>query len=209
LIEANVSLSTFEAGLSAHLGDGCAFLAVARPRFAKDAHGLATHAMRRKARPGILDSMNERCLRALQARRPTLTYQWEALLHAAPINSPLGHPDTLVHMMDQTLDQIFHELNHPSARKRQPGLPGDFCRCGHNPLVMYFTTAVFAFQTTLGQCADEEPVSREDAEEVKRTINRIARREIMTFCALCLRQAHVKPPPARSCALPENQTPTA
>lgn len=165
--------------------------------------------MRSGVKTGIVSRMNERCLRALQARRPTLTYQWEALLHAAPVISPLGHPDTLIHMMERTLDQIFHELSHPSARKRQPSLPDDFCRCGHNPLVMYFTTAVFAFQTTLGQCADEEPVSREDAEEVKRTINRIARREIMTFCALCLRQADAKPPAPRPCALPENQTPTA
>ena len=205
----NASLSTFEARLSAHLGDGCAFLVFGRCASAKDAHGLATHAMHTAENPGIVSRMNERCLRALQARRPTLNCQWEALLHAAPVISPLGHPDTLVHMMDRTLDQIFYELNHPSARKRQPGLPEGFCRCGHNPLVTYFTTAVLAFQTTLGQCADEEPVSREDADEVKRTINRIARREIMTFCALCLRQADAHPPASRPCALPENQTPTA
>jgi hypothetical protein len=204
----NTSLSTFEALLSAHLGDACAFFVFDGCAAAKDAYGLATHAMRRRTLMGILRRMNERCLRALQARRPSLNCQWEALLHAAPVISPLGHPDTLIHMMDRTLDQIFHELNHPSARKRQPGLPEGFCRCGHNPLVTYFTTAVLAFQTTLGQCADEEPVSREDADEVKRTINRIARREIMTFCALCLRQA-AHPAAPRPCALPENQTPTA
>ncbi|HEY9249456.1 MAG TPA: hypothetical protein VIO38_10005 [Rariglobus sp.] len=133
--------------------------------------------------------MNERCLCALQVRRATLHSQWAARLHATPFTSPLGHPDTLVHLIDRTLDQVFHELNHPSARRRQPALPADFCRCGQNPLVVYFNTAALAFQTTLAQCADEMPVSRDDVEEVNRTLTRIARREIMTFCALCQRRA--------------------
>lgn len=141
--------------------------------------------------------MTERCLRALQARRPTLHLQWEALLRVAPVNSPLGNPDTLVHMIERTLDQVFHELSHPSARRRQTALPAGFCRCGHNPLVAYFQTALMAFQTTLAQCADELPVSRDDADEVQRTLTRIARREIMTFCGLC--QRHVDTPENHSC----------
>lgn len=155
--------------------------------------------------------MNERCLRALLARRPTLLSQWATRLRAAPVKSPLGHPDTLVHMMDRTLDQVFRELGQPSsARKRQPGLPAGFCRCGHNPLVNYFATAVLAFQTTLAQCADEMPVTRDDVDAVKRTIARIARREITTLCALCLRQARDDPAaPARPCVSNEDQTPTA
>lgn len=154
--------------------------------------------------------MNERCLRALQERRSTLHCQWEALLRAAPYNTPLANPDTLVHLMDRTLDQVFHELNHPSARRRQPGLPRGFCRCGHNPLVTYFKTAGMAFQTTLAQCADEIPVSRDDVEEVTRTLSRIGRREIMTFCALCLRQADDPPRQTASpCESNDNQTPTA
>lgn len=173
-----------------------------------DAHGLATHAKPIVTRVGILKPMNERCLRALLARRTTLHFQWAERLRATPIKSPLGHPDTLIHLMDRTLDQIFHELTHPSARKRQPGLPSGFCRCGHNPLVNYFSTAVLAFQTSLAQCADELPVTRDDADEVNRTIARIARREIMTFCALCLRQADEKPEAPRPCALPDNQTAT-
>ncbi len=165
--------------------------------------------MRGASSAGILDRMNERCLHALQARRPTLHSRWAELLRAAPVNSPLAHPDTLIHMMGRTLDQVFHELSHPSARKRQPGLPEDFCRCGHNPLVTYFATASLAFQTTLAQCADEMPVSRDDADEVKRTLTRMARREIMTFCALCLRRADDPVKTPRPCASVENQTPTA
>jgi len=40
-------------------------------------------------------------------------------------------------------------------------------------------------QTTLAQCADETPITRDDVEAVNRTLTRLARREITTFCALC------------------------
>jgi hypothetical protein len=206
------TLTAFARSLCAQVGDGCAFLAVAARRSAKDAHALATHAMREKGDPGILILMNPRCLQALQARRPALQTQWAERLRAAPVTSPLANPETLIHLMDRTLDQVFFELGHPSAaRRRQPGLPRDFCRCGHNPLVMYFATAAQAFETTLAQCADEMPVTRDDADQVKSTLTRIARREIMTFCALCQRQADNPHPGAqpRACAgATENQTQT-
>ena len=139
--------------------------------------------------------MNERSLRALLSHRHTLHLGWAARLRAAPIKSALGHPDTLVHLMDRTLEQVFHELANPSSpRRRQPKLPESFCRCGHNPLVAYFATASLALQTTLAQCADETPITRDDVEAVNRTLTRIARREIMTFCALC--QRHEETPDA-------------
>ena len=132
--------------------------------------------------------MNERSLRALLAHRHSLHLGWAARLRAAPVKSALGHPDTLVHLMDRTLDQLFLELEKPaSPRRRQPHLPADFCRCGNNPMVAYFATASLALQTTLAQCADETPITRDDVEAVNRTLTRIARREIMTFCALCQR----------------------
>lgn len=148
--------------------------------------------MRGTAATCILKAMNERSLRALLAHRATLHSQWAARLRAAPVNSPLAHPDTLVHLMDRTLDQIFHELEHPAARRRQPSLPRGFCGCGQNPLVAYFQTAALAFQTTLAQCADETPISRDDVDDVNRTLTRIARGEIMTFCGLC-RRRHATP----------------
>lgn len=143
--------------------------------------------MRDTVGAGILSHMTERCLRALQVRRATLHLQWEERLRAAPFNSPLAHPDTLVHLIDRTLDEVFNDLLHPKVRRRQAPLPPDFCRCGFNPLITYFSTGALAFQTVLGQCADEVPVSRSDADEVKYTLTRISRREIMTFCALCQR----------------------
>ena len=160
--------------------------------------------MRLNGDVGILMIMNERSLRALQSHRHTLHLGWAMRLRAVPIKSPLGHPDTLVHLMDRTLDQVFLELANPaSPRRRQPKLSHDFCRCGHNPMVAYFATAALAFQTTLAQCADETPITRNDVEAVNRTLTRIARREIMTLCGLCQRHsAHPHPasdsPPSAS-----------
>lgn len=131
--------------------------------------------------------MNERSLRLLRAHRATLHSRWAARLRAAPVTSPLAHPDTLVHLMDRTLDQIFHELEHLTPRRRQSALPKGFCGCGQNPLIAYFATALPAFETALAQCADETPVTRGDVDDVKRTLARIARSEIMTFCGLCRR----------------------
>lgn len=143
--------------------------------------------MRPAANSGIVKRMNERSLRLLLAHRATLHSQWAARLRAVPFTSPLAHPDTLVHLMDRTLDQVFNELQHPAARRRQSALPKGFCGCGQNPLIAYFDTAVLAFETTLAQCADETPISRDDVDDVKRTLTRIARNEIMTFCGLCRR----------------------
>lgn len=160
--------------------------------------------MRGIALAGILERMNERSLRLLLAHRATFHSQWEARLRAAPVTTPLGHPDTLVHLMDRTIDQIFHDLQHPSPRRRQPALPKGFCGCGQNPLIAYFDTAALAIQTTLAQCADETPISRDDVDDVNRVLARIARNEILTFCGLCRRNhahragvdaPHTKPHP--------------
>ena len=142
--------------------------------------------------------MNEGLLRALKNRRTHLHEGWVQRLRAAPVNSPLAHPDTLIHLMNATLDQVFHELEIPSARKRQPAIPREVCHCGLNPLLMYFSTAALTFQHTLAQCSDEQPVSPADADLVERALTRVARREITVFCALC-RQNGALTPPARGC----------
>ncbi len=162
--------------------------------------------MRPNCDVGILMAMNERSLRALLAHRHTLFLGWAARLRAAPVKSPLGHPDTLVHLMDRTLDQVFQELANPaSPRRRQPKLSADFCRCGHNPMVAYFATAALAFQTTLAQCADETPITCDDVEAVNRALNRMARREIVTLCGLC--QRHDSHPHAASDGEPSTPHP--
>ena len=65
------------------------------------------------------------------------------MLRTEPINTPLGHPDSLVHLIDWTLDEIFTALTNPLARHRGTGTrfasnDRPECPCGRNPLLAYF-----------------------------------------------------------------------
>jgi hypothetical protein len=134
--------------------------------------------------------MNERLFRDLDARRPAIHENWVERLRAAPFGNALAHPETLIHMMNDSIEQVFREIAaRPSAaaRRRLAALPTGLCRCGMNPLLTYFSTGALAFQHTLAQCADAHPVALSDAEEVEGALIRVARREITVFCAMCRR----------------------
>ncbi len=148
--------------------------------------------------------MQDALLRALQAYRPTLRQRWEILLRARPATSPLANPDTLVHLMDWTLDCLFDELRGaPSRRRPAAGAPPP-CPCGLNPLIAYFETAGKAAEDTF--CNDIPDthrftvLEREAAlVELKGAIKGVARREIDSFCAVCLHSHRADTVPA-SCA---------
>lgn len=134
--------------------------------------------------------MDERSLSALQAYQPTLRAKWEARLRAAPVTSPLANPDALVHLMQWTLDQVFRELT-PVATRRKSGLPPrPPCPCGLNPLIAYFSTAKISLHEALEVCSGGSPINPVDAEEMEHALEIVARREIATFCALCLHNDH-------------------
>jgi len=140
--------------------------------------------------------MQDGLLRALLSHRPTLRQRWEILLRAERATSPLANPDSLVFLMDWTLDRLFEELrNAPSRRRRSlrqasatPETPP--CRCGLNPLIAYFKTAEKAIADTY--CHDVPDTNRLTAlereaalEELKLVLGSVARREIESFCAVC------------------------
>jgi hypothetical protein len=146
--------------------------------------------------------MHESFLRALQMHRPTLRARWEVLLRAEPINSPLGNPDALVHLMDWTLDRLFAEARRPRLRRQtsRSGL-GTHCPCQRNPLLAYFATAERALVETLFVVGREfqhlDVYAREiGLEELKLHLAAIARSEIDTLCTVC-QQAHAVP--AQAC----------
>lgn len=130
--------------------------------------------------------MDEHSLSSLQAYRPTLRAQWEVRLRAAPVTSPLANPDALVHLMEWTLDQVFRELAAKHPRRKSPRQPRPPCPCGLNPLIAYFTTAKISLHEALAVCAGGKPIDPADAEEMEHALEIVARREIETFCALCL-----------------------
>jgi hypothetical protein len=148
--------------------------------------------------------MEENALNALRSMRPLLRKRWEALLRAEPVTSPLANPDSLVYLMDWTLDRVFDELRMASKRRRhkqRPAMaapPASHCECGKNPLLAYFSTAerslleaVFLADSPLPAMS---PGSREAcASELKMALSVIAGAEIETFCAVCLHRHCTQP----------------
>ena len=142
--------------------------------------------------------MHESFLRTLQSHRPTLRERWETLLRAERASSPLANPDSLIYLMDWTLDRLFEELRRPVLHRRGSSLNTPSrnrdCECGMNPLLAYFATAEQAMIETLF-IADENsfglsPLERTAGlEELKRAFHEVAKHEIEAFCSVCQHQA--------------------
>lgn len=142
--------------------------------------------------------MDEPFLRALDMHRLTLRARWEALLRAEPVNSPLGNPNSLVHLMDWTLDRLFAEARRPRLRRQtsRRGL-GLHCPGQRNPLLAYFATAERALVETLFVVGRElqhlDVYARKiGLEELKLHLAAIARCEIDPLCTV-YQQAHAIP----------------
>ena len=142
--------------------------------------------------------MHDTMLRTLQSLRPTILERWETLLRAEPVTSPLANPDSLVYLMDWTLDRFFHALRGPLSRRRisdrgsnkpADGEERSLCACKMNPLLAYFETGEQALiQATLPVL---EPREREATLSALRlAMQAVAKREIDTFCAVCQRRSH-------------------
>jgi hypothetical protein len=135
-------------------------------------------------------------LQTLTGLRPMIKTCWEVLLRAEPPTSALGNPDTLVFMMDQTLNAYFTALRSPTPRRwlaHHPLLCGtlnETCPCGRNPLLHYFVSgeeAVVAIAAkALGDQSDP-PTLKEDRllSEVQLTFHYLAQHELQVFCDLC------------------------
>jgi hypothetical protein len=140
--------------------------------------------------------MRASTLHSLSQQRLALRLRWEALLRDEPVNSPLAHPDSLIHLMDWTLDNFFAELRHPSTLRddapardsREAAFASPdasaLCPCARNPFIAYFATAECALVETLLPLlsADSQTASLATA---RTALQRIGRAEIATFCAIC------------------------
>ncbi len=138
--------------------------------------------------------MEESDIQRLESHRSALKREWEDLLRTEPTLSPLGNPDTLVYMMDETLDRLCTALRvHaplPDLRSQRPPLPRR-CSCGLNPLLNYFATgelAVHAAAAALFGPAAGEAVAQ---------FHRLAEREIDMLCSVCCYRGQPAPGPRR------------
>ena len=129
-------------------------------------------------------------LQALEAHRPCIRSNWENLLRIERINSPLANPDTLVHLLDTTLNEVFATLRTWSARRLHTRGGEPLCPCGRNPLLAYFTAGRQALREGLvlaqvlapGLTAPQRDEALACLEQV---FGHIAQREIQSFCAIC------------------------
>ena len=139
--------------------------------------------------------MQETLVTSLRTRRPHIRARWEDLLRIERANSPLAHPDALVHLIDWSLDEIFQALADPLAQRhplRRPSPDGHRheCACGRNPYLDYFDAGVQAVHEALvlAQSAVPalKPADRDNTlEEINRVLQHLAHREIEAFCGVC------------------------
>ena len=128
------------------------------------------------------------------ARRAAIKHAWERKLRCEPVTSPLANPDTLVLLMDRTLEDLAAAL---SLRCRAPGpepLPSRplraGCLCGLNPLLAYFRIAasvlpgVMAPRSERFQDLDTAGYAA-CLQELHAELQTLASVEIRSFCATC------------------------
>ena len=140
--------------------------------------------------------MKKAYLEALDAHRAEIKRKWEILLRAAPPTTPLGNPDTLVYLMDETIGQLFSlfrsKATHQWLSRHPPAtrLIGTSCHCRLNPLINYF----IAGQAALAFVAQAVPRSQHHLDDVAATVcidellltfRFLAHREIHAFCEVC------------------------
>ena len=128
----------------------------------------------------------------LSARRPAIKHAWERKLRIEPITSPLANPDTLVLLMDRTLEELqaaVAALAQGRSASHTRGLRSG-CLCGLNPLLAYFRVGatVLATVASLGaaRCPELDAAGFNTCvQETLAEFQGIAQREIRAFCAMC------------------------
>ena len=140
--------------------------------------------------------MKKAYLEALESHRADVKRKWEILLRAAPATTPLGNPDMLVYLMDESLGQLFSLFRSKSAHawltRHPPATPliGTSCHCRLNPLINYF----IAGQAALSFAAQAVPRNQHHLDDVAATgcidellmtFRFLAHREIHAFCEVC------------------------
>src|SRR5829696_4499179 len=88
----------------------------------------------------------------LQTRAASIRERWESLLRVEPVNGPLANPDALVHLIPDSLRQIFAALvksNKAPVSLHAAKIPLPACDCGHNPYLAYFVAGQQALAESL------------------------------------------------------------
>jgi hypothetical protein len=133
-------------------------------------------------------------LHRLQARRPEIRARWNALLHTEAATSALAHPDTLVHLLDWSLNEFFVAMDGPASRRQ--AAPRSFeevralCACGRNPLLAMFQAGEQAVIEGLILCQSEDRHGSAETRaqalaDVQAAVRTVAAGEVESFCSVC------------------------
>lgn len=147
---------------------------------------------------GYTGRVQENLVHNLRGRRLRIRARWEALLKTERIATPLGRPEFLVYLIDETLDEIFRALHDTGAAPQslETSAPPHRarCECGRNPFLAYFLAGEQAVLDELIH-AQSEAVQTDRAvnitavAELSTLVRHLARREVETFCSLCTHAA--------------------
>jgi len=139
--------------------------------------------------------MRQQFLQALGELRPMIKTCWEVLLRAEPPTSPLGNPDTLVFMMDRTLDTFFASFQSETPRRWLAHHPllcrslSEGCPSRRNPLLHYYVSGEEALLAIAGQALTDLAAEPDEEEQllaaVQLCFHYLAQYELQTFCDLC------------------------
>ena len=137
------------------------------------------------ARKWHLTDVDKSAMQQLEALRPAIKQRWEALLRLEPALTPLASPDTLVFLMDETLQQLnsaLHAQSFPAWMKKNTihvAPTQSRCRCSINPLLTYYTTGELALRAAAGAALGPKIV------EVLLYFHGLGQREIEALCGVC------------------------
>jgi hypothetical protein len=131
---------------------------------------------------------------ALRARRSAIRRRWDDLLRVERANTPLAHPDTLIHLLDWSLDELLAALaggaavEGPAADRSRPA-----CPCGRNPFLNFFVAGEQALLEALVLAQTEilplTPALRDGAvAELHLAVRERARSEVEAICSVCQRR---------------------
>lgn len=141
--------------------------------------------------------VDESVIQRLEGMRTALKREWEVLLRAEPTLSPLGNPDTLVYLMDETIGELMkglraRSLKHAAVNARTLLVPLQrHCACGLNPLLNYYATGELALHFVAAPA-----LGAIELDEALICYHQLAQREIDTLCAVCQHRT------TESCAAP-------
>ncbi|MBA4136017.1 MAG: hypothetical protein C0518_01720 [Opitutus sp.] len=133
--------------------------------------------------------MKASSLQWLAGRTPAWKFEWESLLRREPSTSALGHPDTLVYKMDETIREVLCALQRQPRllrpERQQLNSLERHCACLLNPLSKFYATGEVSLH------AVAVGMDRMDLDEALRRFRFLGLEEIESLCGVC--QNRLKP----------------